>query len=96
MIQEPNQKKGRRILKTDVARPLEVDVSLLRGWVGRDKIFEETSVITRQTCYRSYMANGVCRKEITDGGRLQGTIFIPAGNAYDVNCGLKVGSRRVI
>ena len=81
MIQEPGQKPGRRLLKSDVTTPLITHLYVLHGVIPSYQCLteiEDKNYLVHTTFDRMYMAEGVERIEVMHG-RLVGTVFIPAG-----------------
>ena len=82
MVQDPGQRKGRRIIKQDVTTPQKVEISALDGFVNEEKVLDpKAKPIALAVSDRLYMAPGVRRTEVRHG-RLKGTLFMPEGKLY--------------
>jgi dienelactone hydrolase len=88
----PGQKPGRRIMKKDVTKPFEVELSVYPGHINpivpvhEDELIlaegtetSEVKPIIKQIQHRFYMADDVKRIEIRDGN-IRGTLFLPPGD----------------
>ena len=81
MSQEPGQKPGKRMMKSDVTTSLITHLYVLHGMIPPDEclsFIEDKNWLAYVTFGRLYMAEGVKRIEVRHG-RLVGTLFIPAG-----------------
>ncbi|MBN3298391.1 ACOT5 thioesterase, partial [Amia calva] len=72
----PGSRPGLRFRKTDVCTPVVVRIAVYTGHIGDG--FTEASALARAVTERSYMAPGVRRTDIRQGG-LRGTLFVPPG-----------------
>ena len=84
MKQAPGQRKGIRLMKSDVTVPYDIIVNCFDGHV----IPRETSLppFSSGTFRKSYMADGVKRVSVRKG-RIRGTLFLPPGDGpFPGNC----------
>ena len=84
MKQAPGQRKGIRLMKSDVTVPYDIIVNCFDGHV----IPRETSLppFSSGTFRKSYMADGVRRVSVRKG-RIRGTLFLPPGDGpFPGNC----------
>ncbi|XP_071369067.1 acyl-coenzyme A thioesterase 1-like [Centroberyx affinis] len=72
----PGSRPGLRFRKRDVQTPMEVQVSVYQG--HQTEGFGERAVLASVPVERWYMAPGVRRVVLTEGG-LSGTLFLPPG-----------------
>ncbi|XP_066579567.1 acyl-coenzyme A thioesterase 1 isoform X2 [Amia ocellicauda] len=72
----PGSRPGLRFRKKDVCTPVVVRIAVYTGHIGDG--FTEASALARAVTERSYMAPGVCRTDIRQGG-VRGTLFVPPG-----------------
>lgn len=72
----PGQGSGIRLVKKDVASPMEIDLTVLRE---ANEVKAMPDVIARAKLERFYMKPGVKRIPIKEG-RFRGTVFIPEGS----------------
>ena len=88
--QEPGQKPGRRMAKSDVTTPLVMHLYVIGGHCQGVESLESVSRghwMCSAKCNRMYMAPGVSRFNVNEG-RLKGTLFIPHGNKRVCNFGI--------
>ncbi|XP_078139150.1 acyl-coenzyme A thioesterase 1-like [Centroberyx gerrardi] len=72
----PGSRPGLRLRKKDVQTPMEVQVSVYQG--HQTEGFGERAVLASVPMERWYMAPGVRRVVVTEGG-VTGTLFLPPG-----------------
>ncbi|XP_029008250.1 acyl-coenzyme A thioesterase 3-like [Betta splendens] len=73
----PGSKPGLRLRKMNVQTPMEVTVSVFRG--HQTEGFEDQGPLVSVVVERWYMAPGVCRIPVTEGG-LTATLFLPSAS----------------
>ena len=79
--QEPGQKPGRRLTKTDITTPIVTHVYVLEDTVAPGDFLDLINRgiwLAHTSCDRIHMAEGV-ERIVVHSGRLMGTLFIPAG-----------------
>ncbi|KAL9979721.1 hypothetical protein ACROYT_G017424 [Oculina patagonica] len=72
----PGQRKGIRLMKSDVTKPYNIALNCLNGHVTPNESSQPLSSVTFQ---KSYMADGVKRIPVREG-RIRGALFIPPGD----------------
>ncbi|XP_029008252.1 peroxisomal succinyl-coenzyme A thioesterase-like [Betta splendens] len=72
----PGSRPGLRMHKLNVQTPMEVTVSVFRG--HQTEGFKDQGPLVSVVVERWYMAPGVCRIPVTEGG-LTATLFLPPG-----------------
>ncbi|XP_061085512.1 peroxisomal succinyl-coenzyme A thioesterase-like [Conger conger] len=73
----PGSRTGLRLRKKDLSTPMLVHISVYCGHISQG--FRETKALACAVAERWYMAPGVRRVEVTEGG-VRGTLFLPPGS----------------
>ena len=75
----PGQRKGVRLLKSDVTKPYVVEVTCYDGHVTPHESLASPRPLSSATFQKWYMADGVKRISVREG-RIRGSLFIPPGD----------------
>ena len=75
----PGQRKGVRLLKSDVNKPYVVEVKCYDGHVTPHQSLASPRPLSSATFQKWYMADGVKRIPVREG-RIRGSLFIPPGD----------------
>ena len=75
----PGQRKGVRLLKSDVTKPYVVEVKCYNGHITPHESLASPRPLSSATFQEWYMADGVKRIPVREG-RIRGTLFIPPGD----------------
>ena len=73
----PGQRKGIRLMKSDVTKPYNIVLNSFDGHVTPQE--SSLKLMSNQTFQKWYMADGVKRIPVREG-RIRGTLFIPPGD----------------
>ena len=79
MKPEPGQRKGVRLLKSDVTKPYVVEVKCYNGHITPHESLASLRPLSSATFQKWYMADGVKRIPVREG-RIRGSLFIPPGD----------------
>ena len=72
----PGQKKGLRLMKTDVTKPYNVNLKCFDRHITAN---ESSQALSTATFQKFYMADGVKRIPVKKG-RIRGALFVPPGD----------------
>ena len=72
----PGQKKGLRLMKTDVTKPYNVNLKCFDRHITAN---ESSQALSTATFQKFYMADGVKRIPVKEG-RIRGALFAPPGD----------------
>ncbi|XP_078367149.1 bile acid-CoA:amino acid N-acyltransferase-like [Oculina patagonica] len=73
----PGQRKGIRLMKSDVTKPYNVELKCFDDHISPNET--PSQLLSNVTFQKWYMADGVKRIPVREG-RIRGTLFIPAGD----------------
>ena len=78
MKPSPGQRKGIRLMKSDVTKPYKVVLDCFDGHTDPQES-RSLQPLSSNTFEKGYMANGVKRIPVREG-RIRGTLFLPPGD----------------
>jgi len=85
----PGQRKGTRLMKSDVTKPYNIVLNCFDDHVTPNE--SSLKVVSSVTFQKWYMAEGVKRIPVREG-RIRGTLFIPPGDGpFPGKCRIQVG-----
>ncbi|PFX24429.1 bile acid-CoA:amino acid N-acyltransferase-like [Stylophora pistillata] len=78
MIPAPGQRKGIRLIKSDVTKPYNFALNCFDGHISPQES-SSSKPLSSKTFEKGYMVNGVKRIPVKEG-RIRGTLFLPPGD----------------
>jgi len=85
----PGQRKGTRLMKSDVTKPYNIVLNCFDDHVTPNE--SSLKAVSSETFQKWFMAEGVKRIPVREG-RIRGTLFIPPGDGpFPGKCNIQVG-----